>query len=48
LNNLGALYSNQGNYDEALELYNKALKTRLKVFGEEHPKDNDKSIRLLQ
>ena len=36
-NNIGGVYYNQGNYDQALEYYNKALKIYLAVFGENHP-----------
>ena len=36
-NNIGAVYSSQGNYPAALEYYNKALEIRLAIFGECHP-----------
>ena len=36
-NNIGAVYSSQGNYPAALEYYNKALEIRLAIFGERHP-----------
>ncbi|MBQ3244583.1 MAG: DUF2225 domain-containing protein, partial [Bacteroidaceae bacterium] len=35
-NNIGSVYSSQGNYSQALEYYNKALEIRLVVFGEQH------------
>ena len=36
-NNIGGVYYNQGNYDQALEYYNKALKIYLAVLGDSHP-----------
>jgi len=36
-NNIGSVYSNQGDYAKALEFYFKALNIREKVFGMEHP-----------
>ena len=36
-NNIGFIYSTQGNYSQALEYYNKALEIWLVVFGEQHP-----------
>ena len=36
-NNIGAVYSTQGNSSVALEHYNKALEIRLAIFGERHP-----------
>ncbi|MBA2287432.1 MAG: tetratricopeptide repeat protein [Ktedonobacteraceae bacterium] len=37
LNNLALLYSNQGNYEEALPLYQRALAIYKKVLGPDHP-----------
>ena len=37
LNNLAALYDNQGKYDEAESLYQRALAIREKVLGSDHP-----------
>jgi tetratricopeptide (TPR) repeat protein len=37
LNNLAALYDNQGRYAEAEPLYQRALAIVEKVLGEEHP-----------
>ncbi|GAX60811.1 tetratricopeptide [Candidatus Scalindua japonica] len=36
-NNLGAAWKAKGNYDKAIEYYEKALKSDLKTFGEDHP-----------
>ena len=36
-NNIGIVYSRQGNYAHALEYYNKALEIYLSVFGDRHP-----------
>ncbi len=36
-NNIGNVYSGQGNYDKALEYDNKALAIQEKVLGKEHP-----------
>ena len=36
-NNIGAVYSSQGNYSVALEHYNKALGIQLAIYGERHP-----------
>ncbi len=36
-NNIGAVYSHQGNYSAALEYYSKALDISLEIFGERHP-----------
>ena len=36
-NNIGFVYSKQGNDDKALEYHNKSLAIREKVFGKEHP-----------
>ncbi|MDR0919685.1 MAG: tetratricopeptide repeat protein [Oscillospiraceae bacterium] len=36
-NQTGYLYKTQGNYEESLEYYSKALKICGKVFGEDHP-----------
>jgi tetratricopeptide (TPR) repeat protein len=35
--NLGAEWNAKGKYDKAIEYYEKALKSDLKVFGEDHP-----------
>ena len=35
--NLGLVYENQGNYEKALEYYQKALKIRADVLGASHP-----------
>jgi len=35
--NIAAVYRNQGKYDEALELHQKALYIRENVLGKEHP-----------
>ena len=37
LNNLGVLYQNQGRYDDAEPLYQRALEIREKVLGPDHP-----------
>ena len=37
LNNIGALYKEQGDHDKALEYYNKSLSSRVNTFGEHHP-----------
>jgi tetratricopeptide (TPR) repeat protein len=37
LNNLAALYDNQGKYEQALPLYERSLAIREKVLGEHHP-----------
>lgn len=36
-NNLGAAWNAKGDYDKAIEYYEKALKSDLKTFGEDHP-----------
>ena len=36
-NNIGGVYSSQGNYSQALEYCHKALEIWLAVFGEQHP-----------
>jgi len=36
-NNLGAAWNGKGNYDKAIEYYEKALKSDLENFGEDHP-----------
>ncbi len=36
-NNLGAAWKEKGNYDKAIEYYEKALNSDLKNFGEDHP-----------
>ncbi len=36
-NNLGAAWNAKGNYDKAIEYYEKALKSDLENFGEDHP-----------
>ena len=36
-NNIGNAYCNRGDYDKALEFYQKALKIRFQVLGENHP-----------
>ena len=36
-NNLGAAWNAKGNYDKAIEYYEKALQSDLKTFGENHP-----------
>ena len=36
-NNIGFVYSSQGDYDRALEYYLRALSIRKQVFGESHP-----------
>ena len=37
LNNLAALYENQGKYDEAEKMFEESLAIRKKMLGEEHP-----------
>ena len=37
LNNLAALYKNQGRYSEAEPLYQQALELYKRLLGEEHP-----------
>ena len=36
-NNIGYVYSSQGNYNDALKYYQKALEILLKFYGESHP-----------
>ncbi len=36
-NNIAVVWHNKGEYDKALEFYNKSLNIRLKNLGEEHP-----------
>ena len=36
-NNIGMVYDSQGKYEEALEVYQKALEIRTRVFGSDHP-----------
>jgi len=36
-NNLGAAYYSKGDYDRAIELHDKSLAIRLKIFGPDHP-----------
>jgi len=36
-NNLGIIHWGAGNYTEAIHFYNKALNTKLELFGEKHP-----------
>ena len=36
-NNMGNVYVSQGQYDKALEMYNKSLKISLAALGEDHP-----------
>ncbi len=36
-NNLGTAWNAKGKYDKAIEYYEKALKSDLKTFGEDHP-----------
>ncbi len=36
-NNLGAAWNAKGDYDKAIEYYEKAMKSDLKSFGEDHP-----------
>ena len=38
LNNLAQLYETQGRYDEAESLYQRALATRERVLGPDHPR----------
>ncbi len=37
LNNLGSVYKSKGEYDKAIELYNKSLSIRKMVLGNQHP-----------
>ncbi len=37
MNNLAALYNDQGRYDEAEPLYLETLETRKRVLGDDHP-----------
>ncbi|MDR4498270.1 MAG: TIR domain-containing protein [Candidatus Scalindua sp.] len=37
LNNLGLVWSAKGEYDKAIECFEKSLKFGIKTFGEEHP-----------
>ncbi len=34
-NNIGSVYHSKGDYDKALENYNKSLEIRIKLFGNE-------------
>ena len=36
-NNIGLVYDNKGEYDKALEYYQKSLAIKLKQLGPEHP-----------
>ena len=36
-NNIGSVYSSQGDYVKALEMYQRSLKIYLAIFGETHP-----------
>ena len=36
-NNIGFVYSSQGDYVKALEMYQQSLKIRVAIFGENHP-----------
>ena len=36
-NNMAVVYYNQGKYDEALAMYEKALSIKLKKLGDDHP-----------
>ena len=36
-NNIGFVYSEQGNYTQALSYYEKALQIQLQIYGEQHP-----------
>ena len=38
-NNMAIVYNDQGKYDEALAMYEKALSIRLKKLGDDHPED---------
>ena len=44
LSNIGTCYYNQGNYTEALKMYDEALKIYRAAFGENHP-DVAKTLR---
>ena len=37
LNNVGFAYGHKGDYERALEYYERALKIRMDLFGERHP-----------
>jgi tetratricopeptide (TPR) repeat protein len=37
-NNIGSVCDNKGEYDKALDFYQKCLDIRLKTLGEDHPK----------
>jgi tetratricopeptide (TPR) repeat protein len=37
LNNIGLVYSDQGNYKKALEVLEKSFKITLNLFGQNHP-----------
>ena len=36
LNNMAVVHKSQGNYDEALRLYDQALKIKMKALGPDH------------
>ena len=36
-NNIGSVWNDKGEYDKALEYYEKCLKIKLKTLGDEHP-----------
>ena len=41
LNNIGEVHRHKGNYDEALSLYDRALKIKEKALGPDHPSTLD-------
>ena len=49
-NNIGIVYDAMGDYSKALDYYEKSLRIRLSVLGEEHPytKDVQENIEIVR